>query len=228
MHGWAGQMNEVGDMYKRLAKHLSQRGIASIRVNIRGESEQAASNYKLTSTFASRLTDAHTGLTFLQETYPSIAKGAVGFSLGASTVIALAGQYPEHFKSIVLWSAGGNPNAVAKKLFSDEFSNTVLEKGEATMKSWVDITVTKQHLLGMTSKDIFEPFKAYTGALLCLRGTQDHILDIDLKIINSASGNREEYRHIGNADHIFDVLNPSTNYDKRVLSQTVSWLEDTL
>ena len=44
IHGWAGQMDEVGDMYKHLAQRLSDQGIASIRINIRGESEREATN----------------------------------------------------------------------------------------------------------------------------------------------------------------------------------------
>lgn len=228
IHGWASQMDEVGGLYKRLAEQLGEQGIASIRINIRGESEQAASNFTLTSTFSSRMTDSQTGLKFLQDKYPNLPIGLVGFSLGGSTAIAVAGEHPEQINSMVLWSSAGNPDSVAKRYITAEKRNEALSKGSVLIEDWAVITVTKEHLLGMAGYDIFTPFKAYSGALLCIRGTNDSIEDIDRKIIDTASGKREEYRHISGADHIFDVFNSNSDYDERVLEQTLDWLVDTL
>ena len=228
IHGWAGQMDEVGDMYKHLAQKLSKQGIASVRINIRGESEREATNYTLTSTFGSRVVDAKTGLDFLHNTYPDLPKGVVGFSLGASTAIALAGNYPKQISSMVLWSAAGNPDTVVESLLSAEQRRQVLETGSVVFQDWEALTITKQHFLGLIGYDIFTPFRAYTGALLCIRGTEDTLPDIDRKIIDTASSELEEYRHISGADHIFDAFNPNAKFSERVLVQTVTWLVDTL
>ncbi|MFT6269923.1 MAG: pimeloyl-ACP methyl ester carboxylesterase [Alphaproteobacteria bacterium] len=230
IHGWAGQMDEVGDLYKRLAEQLSKQGIASLRINIRGESKQAASNYNLTSTFESRVADAQFGLKFLQDTYSGLPIGVVVCSLGDSTAtaIALAGHHPEQISSIVLWSSAGNPDTVGEHLLNAEQRNEVLEKGTVVIDDWTVFTITKQHLVGMNGYDIFTPFNAYSGALLCIRGTNEPIPDIDRKIIDTASGKLKEYCHISGADNIFDVLDPKTQYDERVLAQTVTWLDDTL
>lgn len=228
IHGWAGQMDEVGDMYKHLAQRLSDQGIASIRINIRGESEREATNYTMTSTFESRVIDAKTGLDFLHDTYPDLPKGVVGFSLGASTAIALAGHYPKQLNSMVLWSAAGNPDTVAENLLSAEQRRQVLATGSVVFQDWEAITITKQHFLGLMGYDIFTPFRAYSGALLCIRGTEDTIPDIDRKIIDTASSELKEYRHISGADHIFDAFNPKAKFSERVLAHTVTWLVDTL
>lgn len=228
IHGWASNMDEVGNLYKRLAEQLSVQGFASLRINIRGESEGHANNHTLTSTFASRVNDAQTGLKFLQKTYPHSSIGVVGFSLGGSTAIALAGLHPKQINSIVLWSSGGNPSDVAANLLTSKQQQTIMNEGSIVVNSWVALTITKQHLLGLQGPDIFTPFTAYTGAILCIRGTKDTIPDIDRKVIDTAAGSIKEYRHIAGADHIFDVLNPSTHFDKRVLAQSVTWFTETL
>ncbi|MBT5052887.1 MAG: hypothetical protein HOM69_06655, partial [Gammaproteobacteria bacterium] len=46
IHGWSGQKDEVGDLFKRQAEALAERNIASLRMNIRGESEREATNYR--------------------------------------------------------------------------------------------------------------------------------------------------------------------------------------
>lgn len=228
IHGWAGQMNEVGDLYKHLAAKLSNEGIASLRINIRGESEREASNYTLTSTFLSRVEDAETGFHFLKKTYAELPLGLVGFSLGGSTAMALAGQYPEGFTSIVLWSSAGNPKDIANSLFNKLQRAEIENTGSIILNEWVDITVTKKHLDGFDSDNIIEPFSKYKGALLCIRGTEDHIPDIDRTIIETASGKLKEHRYIASADHIFNVLEADNSYSERLLIQTVDWFKSTL
>ncbi|MEM0911370.1 MAG: alpha/beta fold hydrolase [Pseudomonadota bacterium] len=228
IHGWAGQMDEVGDMYKRLAKTLADRNIASLRVNIRGESEQAESGYTLTSTFSSRVEDAFTGFEFLQMQYPENPLGVVGFSLGGSTAIALVGKKAKDIDSLVLWSSAGNPSEVVNNLLTPAQRDHVLQYGKVILNEWVDLTVTKKHYEGFFVSDIFPAFDEYTGALLTIRGTEDYLQDIDKMILSRASDALEEARYISGADHIFNVFDPNTSYDQRVLEQTVQWFSTTL
>ncbi len=228
VHGWAGQMNEVGDFYKRLASLLADQNIASLRINIRGESEQAATNYTLTSTFSSRVTDAKTGLSFLKQTYPDIKTGVVGFSLGGATAIALAGEKNNEIDSLVLWSSADTPAEVVKNLLDAQQTKQLEEGNNVVMNAWVDITITPQHFKGFFVSDIFPSFGAYSGALMTIRGTEDYLPDIDRKILDVAAGDIEESRYISGADHIFNVLDPNETYDDRVLHQTIQWFIDTL
>lgn len=228
IHGWAGHMDEVGDLYKRLAHQLAAKGIASLRINIRGEGGQTSDKLTLTSTFATRIEDAQIGFNFLEQRYPNLAKGVVGFSLGGSTAIALAGQRADAIKSIVLWSSAGNPKDVGEHLFDEPQRQHILEHGSLVINSWTDITVTKQHLLGFNSPDILASFSQYKGALLTLRGTLDSIEDIDRTLIKQASGTLKESRYIAGADHIFNVLEPQSTFDERLLKQSTEWLATTL
>lgn len=228
IHGWAGNMNEVGDMYKRLAAQLAEQHIASLRINIRGESEREKSGYRLTSTFSSRVTDAETGLAFLRQQYPATSIGVVGFSLGGSTTIRLMGLHPTDINSVVLWSSAGDPALVGQSILSAAQMREVLDKGEVKVPTWETLTVTKAHVLGMMGHDIYHNINAYSGPLLSIRGSEDYVKPIERTLIPLTSSALAEARVIQGADHIFDSFNPESQYDERVIKQTLDWLVDTL
>ena len=228
IHGWTGQMDEVGGLFKRLAKQLSNQGIASLRLNIRGESEQSESKYELTSTFSSRLEDAKAGLGFIQSTYSNIPIGIVGFSLGGATAMALAGKYPHSLDSVVLWSSAGNPNELANTLFDEALRNEVEANGFAMIDKSDTFIITRKHLDGFKVDNVLEQFAKYRGALLCVRGTEDYLPDIDKIIMNLVSSPHKKSISIADADHIFNVLEPDTHHDENLLNETVKWLKQTL
>ncbi|MAD18119.1 MAG: alpha/beta hydrolase [Alteromonadaceae bacterium] len=228
IHGWAGNMNEVGDMYKRLAAQLAKQHIASLRINIRGESEREKSGYRLTSTFSSRVTDAETGLAFLRQQYSATPTGVVGFSLGGATTIRLMGLRPTDINSVVLWSSAGDPALVGQSILSPAQMREVLDKGEVKVPTWETLTVTKAHVLGMMGHDIYQNINAYNGPLLSIRGSEDYVEPIEKILLPLTSSTLAEARVIQGADHIFDSFNPESQYDERVIKQTLDWLVDTL
>ncbi|MDU0354231.1 alpha/beta fold hydrolase [Paraglaciecola aquimarina] len=227
IHGWASQMNEVGDMYLRLAAQLALRDYASLRINIRGESEGEKSRYRLTSTFASRIADAQAGLKYLQKHHPGLPVAVVGFSLGGATAMALAGKEVDAIDSVVLWSTAGDPAHVLNTMPA-KVVNEVLNNGAAKLQQWVELTITRQHLLGMLGYDIFNPLKNYSGALLSIRGSDDFVTPQELTIFSHASASPEESVVISGADHIYHSLSTDKQYVERVLAHTVRWFEDTL
>ena len=228
IHGWAGNMNEVGDMYKRLAAQLAKHQIASLRINIRGESEGAKNGFRLTSTFASRVTDAEAGLAFLRQQYTDIPTGVVGFSLGGATAIKLMGLHPADINSVVLWSSAGDPALVGQSILSPAQMREVLETGEVKVPTWETLTVTKEHILGMMGHNIYHNVSAYQGALLSIRGSEDYVKPIEKHLFPLTSSTIAEARIIQGADHIFNTFEQNRNYDERLIKQTVDWLVDTL
>ena len=227
LHGWASERNEVGDMFKRLASALAGHGMASLRIDFRGEGERHGQ--RLTSTFAGRIADAEAALSFLQQRFPDTKIGVVGFSLGGATSLALVGRQPKAVDSLVLWSTSGDP---AVDFFSnDELKPAMrqaLETGEAVHQSWTKLTLTREHITGMVGYDLFTPLADYRGALLAIRGTDDYVLNYDPRILAVANGSPEEAATIGNADHIFNTLDPSSTHDERAIELTVRWFGETL
>lgn len=228
IHGWADHMDGVGNLNKRLAASLAEQGIASLRVNMRGESEREKTNYRLTSTFASRIEDSEAGLAFLQKTNPQLPLGIVGFSLGGSTALAVTGRNASSINSLVLWSTALHPDAViSNPLYADAYREA-LTNGEAVIPAWVDLTITREHIVGMLGYDVLSGLKEYRGALLSIRGSEDYLPRHEDTIMAAASGIREEFRIIGGADHIFQTLDPNSVYDEIAIDATTDWLVDTL
>lgn len=227
LHGWTGHRDEVGDMFKRTAAQLTEKGIASLRIDFRGEGER--NGHRLTSTFAGRIADAEAALSFLQERYPDTPIGVVGFSLGGATSLALVGRHPEAVDSLVLWSTAGD---LAVDFFTNEelkpAIREAMETGESLHQSWTALTLTREHLTGMAGYDLFGPLEAYRGALLAIRGTADYVHNYDPRILAAASASLEEIVTIGNADHIFNTLDPTSSHDERTIELTVEWMAHTL
>ena len=224
IHGWAGQMDEVGDIYKRLAKRLAKQGIASLRINIRGESEREATNFLLTSTFESRVTDAQTGLDHLQKNYANAKFGAVGFSLGGATTLKLIGDNPQAVDSVVLWSTVGDPGTMFEDLTAEQ-KQQVMQDDKVTLQRWVDVTITKKHYLGYKGYDIFTPLKAYRGAILSIRGSDDYLVPAEQDSFAAASAAPEFSWILEGADHTLNVYDqPNPGYGEQVLQATVKFM----
>ena len=224
IHGWAGQMDEVGDIYKRLAERLAKQGIASLRINIRGESEREATNFLLTSTFESRVTDAQTGLDHLQKNYANAKFGAVGFSLGGATTLKLIGDNPQAVDSVVLWSTVGDPGTMFEDLTAEQ-KQQVMQDDKVTLQRWVDVTITKKHYLGYKGYDIFTPLKAYRGAILSIRGSDDYLVPAEQDIFAAASATPEFSWILEGADHTLNVYDqPNPGYGEQVLQATVKFM----
>ncbi len=228
IHGWVSSMDEVGGMFKRLAQQLAENNIASIRVNVRGESEGERSQYRLTSTFQSRIEDAQRGYDYLTRECVAKPIGVVGFSLGGATAIALAGNINNSINSLVLWSSAVNPSEIFTNIKPQKNIRDVIEEGEGIFNEFTDITVTKQHYLGMQGYEPLKTLHHYSGGLLTVRGTEDFVPMHDLNIVNSSSSNHAEVRLIKGANHIFNTFDANNQSDEQVIDYSKQWFLNTL
>ena len=227
IHGWSGQKDEVGDLFKRQAQALAERNIASLRMNIRGESEREATNYRLTSTFVSRVQDAQAGVDWAIEHHPLLPIGLLGFSYGGATAMELISQEPAQYQSLVLWSSILNPNELLLDQPAEPLRQA-LETGEGAIQDWTTLLITRAHVLGMIGFDPLRGLPQYRGALLSLRGSEDSVPQHDPEILKQAGGKRLEYRILQGADHIFNAVDPTKRYGARIIEQTAVWFEQTL
>jgi pimeloyl-ACP methyl ester carboxylesterase len=250
LHGFASDMDDVGGLYKRLANELVAKGIASLRINFRGEGD--AKRTAIESTFATRLEDTAAAYAWLVEQRGVNASrlGVGGFSLGASTAIEIGANYPEWFKTMAVWSSPSGDQFA--QLTDNPTAQAALRDGVATedVPGWKKITTKREFYQSFRGVDLDKSLAKYPGAFLTIRGSEDYLatrvlrkptisdegrvtegglrMDSDDALLVVAPGNPKERLRIEGADHIFNVFQPETGHAKRAVEATVAWFGRTL
>jgi uncharacterized protein len=231
LHGFADDMDGPADLCRHLAEALTARGIATLRINFRGEGDKRRTDIE--STRGSRLEDAAAAYAWLQARAGVDVKrvGVLGFSLGGGTAIETAGVHPEWFRSLALWSSvGGDFYAAMTAGEMGALAREAAAKGQGSLeiKGWKTVTVRDAFFESFRGVDLDALLARYPGAFLSVRGSEDHLPAHEAAFLRAASGEPREALLIGGADHIFRVFEPEKGYATRATAATVAWFERTL
>ncbi|WP_414664972.1 alpha/beta hydrolase family protein [Horticoccus sp. 23ND18S-11] len=228
LHGFADDRDGAGDLTKRLAIALAESGIASLRINFRGEGDRLRT--KIESTLTSRVEDTAAAHAFVirQAGVDPKRIGVVGWSLGAATAIVTGAQSPAWFKSMVLWSSPSGD--LFAQLTAKDPGKAALRDGQATedIPGWKAITTQRSYYESFRGVNLDEKLARYPGAFLAVRGTMDFLPPRDADLVAIARGRPAEAVLLGGADHIFNVFQPELGHATRAVEVTVAWLVRTL
>ena len=228
LHGFADDMNSVGGLTKRLAGVLSERGVASLRINFRGEGDYERTDIE--STLDTRTADTEQACAWLAR-QPGVAPdrlGAVGWSLGATTAIVVAAAHPTWFRTMAVWASPTGDQWAA--MTAGATAQKALREGQASehWTGWKTITTKRSFYESFRGVNVDASLAKYPGAFLSLRGSLDHFTANESEFLNRAPGLPRESVIIGGASHIFNVFEPETGHADRVVEVTADWLQRTL
>jgi uncharacterized protein len=242
LHGFASEMNEAGGFYQRLASELAAHGIASLRIDFRGEGDAART--KIESTFATRIADTEAALAFLrqQKSVDPARIGVQGWSLGGATAIEVGARHPDWFRSMVLWaSTSGDQYAYMQAgVFGPAFAQAARE-GIAPMEfnGWKTVTIRQEFFESFRGIDLDQSLAKFPGALLAIRGSDDFLPPHEAEFMKIAAARAvgaapgvklgpAEAVIIAGADHLFHVFAGEQGQSARVIELTVAWFGRTL
>lgn len=228
LHGFASFKDEVGDMYKRLAAELGERGIASIRIDFRGWGESGGGMEN--STVTGMVEDAAVAYEYLasQDFVDVSQMGVLGFSLGGRIAIVTAAQNLDWYQSMALWSTGGNIDPIAFQ--GQEAYDTAQAEGQVTVDlGFREATLGSGFFESLTAHDVEVEFPKYTGSLLIVAGADDPSPAEYLTwyLENSSAELRAAYLVEG-GDHIYQVLTDDQTMADNVIRVTADWFAMTL
>lgn len=223
VHGWTGNKDEVGNLYLKLAYQLALNGVASVRLDVRGEGGQQTEPLVLTSTYETRGQDVRSAFTYMRQQYPDHEYGLVGFSLGGTTVLDLLNQELNNIKYLILWSSLSDPGMMFRD-FSPAFIDKINKQGQATLKLWATLVITKKHYLGYPAKDLLSGLKNFKGYVLSIRGTKDSVPPQENKFEKAFVNATFVASYIAGSDHVFNVLDENKSDEKILIDQSVNWI----
>jgi hypothetical protein len=226
LHGFASQKDEVGNMYERLAAALGERGIASLRIDFRGWGESGGE--MADSTVTGMVEDAAAAYEYLREQDFAYNKriGLIGFSLGGAVSLLSAGQNPDWYDTMVIWSWGGSLQEEMLSDFDEEQLSTAEREGEVTVDlGWRKVTLGEEFFDSLEALDVEAQFLNYPNSLFAVAGSDDFAAKYLPWYMEKAKGDLKASYLVEGAGHIYGVLGEDQSMAEKVIRRTAEWFE---
>lgn len=223
LHGFASQKDEVGDMYKNLAKKLADAGIASLRIDFQGSGDSKIPMEQMT--FGNQISDAQAAFDYLKSR-PEVDPqrlGVQGFSMGGGVAIELAAKTSNPIKSLSLWSSTSTRSL---QEIEGEHRDQAMKDGKVTIDlGWTKITLGKDFYTSLQGYDLEGDIGKYKGNTLIVYGTADDLAGNAPYYLYHLRGKVRSLVLIDGADHIYHVLSDDKSESNQVINSTADWFK---
>lgn len=224
LHGFGSSRDEVGGLFAMQAADLSEKGIASLRIDFRGYGE--SSGDMADTTLEGLVADASTARGFLAgiDGVDAARIGVIGYSFGA----AVAMLEPDEFASVVVWGQMGDLQAEFLEFLGQDFYDKAAAEGVASVDlGWRTISLKQSFFESLAQHDLADRFAGYAGPFLTIAGDADPAASYFEQYLGLAIGPTEAVV-IPGADHMLGVFSDQPEIGQQVIDKTTDWLRETL
>lgn len=231
LHGTGSQKNEVGDLYKKLAERLAQKGIASLRLDFVGYGDSSGSD--LSYSLSSAVSDGSAAIRYLASSAHIDANriALIGFSQGALIAQLLAIDTPS-IDALVAWSPAVGDGVEPMQDFYHSYHQEAAKNGYALIKyDWrTPFRVSKTWFDELVLQRSLTQFSQFKGSLLAVSGSNDKVVPWQNanRLIAAAGSHNATAVVIKGADHIFNVFDANAHHSNELLRITSDWLQTQL
>ncbi|MBW8189790.1 alpha/beta fold hydrolase [Neiella marina] len=238
LHGTAGQKNEVGNLYQRLAERLAAQGIASARFDFAGTGDSPV-DYRY-YTLTSAVGDAQTVLRYCLDLTAIDGErvGVVGFSQGGliAQLLVTDPATPSAIKVLAGWSSMTGNGVSSFADFYQTYYPEAKRNGVASVKfEWRDapLNFSRQWFEELAANTSFDRMRDYQGQLLLIAGGADDVVtpQHSVALQQAATNAKTELHIVEGANHLFNVigagdsLNPDQTKAEQLLQLTQDWFQ---
>lgn len=225
LHGFTGTKVETHRMFVKVARTLAQHGIASLRFDYRGSGDSAGEFEDMT--IRSEVADALEAITFLarHKRINSRRLALIGMSMGGAIAAHVVARERARFKSLVLWAPVAEGAGILDDLSTPEAVASLAETGLTDHGgNLVGVAFVRQFA---DMKPLREVAKSKCPTLI-IHGSKDetvpaHHSDLYERALRSPDRVVKKVI-IHGADHTFN----KHAWERRVITETVDWLGETL
>ena len=223
LHGFTGQRVEPHRIFVKLARRLTEVGIAALRFDFRGSGESEGEFADMT--ILGEVSDAIAGFNWLaaQPGIDADRLGVLGLSLGGCVAAITAGRLADRVKALTLWAAVANP----MRSFHI-FLEMPPEQRPPRVENGYDYggnVVGDRFFAELPQVQPLTEVARYQRAALIIHGTQDEVVPCsDADAYEAALAGRARKHFIVGADHTFNRV----SWESEVITTSVEFLRSVL
>ena len=226
LHGFGGNRDETGDLFKKLAQRLADAGLSSLRFDFPGCGDSEGEFGDVTVPLYRRI--AISALRYAKSSPGSDPKrlALLGYSFGGAIATScLKGDAP-HARALVLWAPVGDPRVDMVVSLGAERAAEAERTGKVTVP-WGKGTIRlkREFFRSLAEIDPIAAISVFDGGVYVAAGSLDRLAPYVAKLYDAAKSARlREKRIIEGADHFFGANERRSPLAETLLAETTAFL----